>query len=551
MRVKLASRSLAACLGLAAAGAVTAADPAPTADALQAHMTFLADDLLAGRAAGTPGYDVAAAYVASVYRGLGLEPAGDGGGWFQAYDAVEARLVEGSGRLILDRGGEARALEYERDFLMGGDYLREASEVTAPASFVGFGVTAPELDHDDYGEIDVRGRIVAMFAGAPAAFPHDQRAYYSSTRVKLDNAVARGAVGALLFYTDEFLARNPWEDIVDAFEFPGMRWVAADGTVQGTWPALRGAAVLSPAGLDRLLENSGHRADELQAAAAEGRTGPFELPGTVTLARATTHRTIVDRNVAGLLPGSDPALKDEVIVITGHLDHIGLGPAVDGDAIYNGYYDNAAGIAVMLETARILASAATRPRRSVLFLAVGGEEKGLLGSDYFAENPTVPREALVANVNFDMPLFIYPVADVVAYGAEHSSLEVPTAAAARAVGFELTPDPIPEEVIFIRSDQFSLVRRGVPAVYLMPGMTSADPAIDGAQAFQDFLRHRYHKPTDEAGLPFHADSALRFVMMNVHLIRAIADEPARPAWHPGDFFGETFGRPDAAPAGSR
>jgi Zn-dependent M28 family amino/carboxypeptidase len=196
----------------------------------------------------------------------------------------------------------------------------------------------------------------------------------------------------------------------------------------------------------------------------------------------------------------------------------------------------------MLESARILAGAADPPRRSVLFLAVGGEERGLLGSDYFAENPTVDRDAMVANVNFDMPLFLYPLDDVVAFGAEHSTLAAPTAAAARAAGLTLSPDPMPEEVIFVRSDQFSLVRRGVPAVYLMPGFRSRDPAIDGTAIFQDFLRHDYHKPSDERGLPFDDDSALRFVTMNLHLIRAIADEPERPAWNPGDFFGETFGR---------
>jgi hypothetical protein len=533
----------------AVAGGPAAAEPAPDfpAAALRAHMEFLADDLLEGRAAGTPGYGVAAAYVASVFQAAGLEPAGAPTGderrWFQAYRLLEAQLVPGSARVTLTRDGRTETLAFETEFMAGGDFLRERSEVAAGVTFVGFGVTAPELGHDDYAGVDVRGRIVAMFSGAPASFPADQRAYYSSVRVKLENAVARGAVGVISFYTDEFLARNPWDDIVKAYAFPRMRWVAEDGAVQGTWPEIRGGVLLSPAGLERLLAGSGRTAAELQAEATDGTARAFELPGTVTLARSSTHRRLEDRNVAAVLPGADPALRDEYVVITGHLDHIGTGPEVDGDALYNGYYDNAAGIAVMLETARALARSPERPARSILFLAVGAEEKGLLGSDYFAANPTVPIDALVANVNFDMPLFIFPTADVVAYGAEHSSLAAPTARAAAAAGFEVSPDPIPEEVIFIRSDQYSLVRRGVPAVYLMPGLRSRNPDIDGAAAFRAFLAQRYHKPSDESGLPFDDDTASRFTAMNYHLVRLIANAPERPTWNDGDFFGELFGRP--------
>ena len=531
------------------AGSSATAEPEPDfpAAAIRAHMDFLADDLLEGRAAGTPGYDIAAAYVASVFQTLGLEPAGDADGdsrsWFQTYQLIESQLVPGSAEVTVTRDDGSESLTFETDFMARGDYLREQSEVTAGTTFVGFGVTAPELGHDDYAGVDVRGRIVAMFGGAPASFPADQRAFYSSGRVKMENAVARGAIGVISFYTDEFLARYPWETVVKSYAFPGMRWVAADGTVQATWPEIEGGVLLSPGGLERLLAGSGRTGAELQAEAAEGTPRAFELPGTVTLARSSTHRRLEDRNVAAILPGADPALRDEYVVITGHLDHIGVGPEVDGDTMYNGYYDNAAGIAIILETARALARSAERPARSILFLAVGAEEKGLLGSDYFAANPTVPIDALVANVNFDMPLFIFPTADVVAYGAEHSSLAAPTARAAAAAGFELSPDPMPEEVIFIRSDQFSLVRRGVPAVYLMPGMRSSDPAIDGAAAFRDFLTGRYHKPGDQSGLPFDDDTASRFTAMNYHLIRLIADAPERPTWNDGDFFGDRFGRP--------
>ena len=511
------------------------------AAALRGHMDFLSDDLLEGRGAGSRGYNIAAAYVATNFRRLGLEPAGDDGSFFQYYQLIESTLKPGTGEVAINRGGASEPLEFERDFMMGGSYLDERAEVTAPVTFVGFGITAPDFGHDDYRDVDVSGRIVAMFGGAPESFPPNQRAFYSSTREKMRNAVARGAVGALYVYTSDFLERNPWDRVVSSYAFPGMRWVAQDGTVQGTFPNIRASALLSPSGFASLLDGSGRTPADIEAQAQANEVGGLEVPGTVTIRRESIHRSLTDKNVAALLPGSDDALASEVVVITGHLDHIGIGPEVDGDAIYNGYYDNTAGIAIMLEVARALTASPQRPARSILFLAVGAEEKGLLGSDYFAETPSIGDRALVANVNLDMPLFIYPLADVVAYGSQHSSLATPTAVAAEAVGLRLAPDPIPEEVIFVRSDQYSLVRRGVPAVYLSAGFTSSDPDIDGAATFRAFLSKNYHQPSDESGLPFDELSARRFTAMNYLLVRAIADAPAAPSWNEGDFFGDKFG----------
>ena len=509
--------------------------------ALRGHMEFLSDDLLEGRAAGSRGYNIAAAYVATTFGRLGLEPAGGDGSFFQHYQLIESTLKPGTGEVAINRDGASKPLAFERDFMMGGSYLNERAEVTAPVSFVGFGITASELDHDDYRDVDVSGRIVAMFGGAPESFPPNQRAYYSSTREKMRNAVARGAVGVLYVYTSDFLERNPWDRVVSSYAFPGMRWVAQDGTVQGSFPEIRAAALLSPSGFASLLDGTGRTPAEVESQAQANEVGELEVPGTVTIRRESIHRSLTDKNVAALLPGSDATLASEVVVITGHLDHIGIGPEVDGDTIYNGYYDNTAGIAIMLEVARVLATSPQRPARSILFLAVGAEEKGLLGSDYFAQSPSIGDRSLVANVNLDMPLFIYPLADVVAYGSQHSSLEAPTAAAAEAVGLTLAPDPMPEEVIFVRSDQYSLVRRGVPAVYLSAGFTSSDPDIDGAAAFRAFLSTTYHQPGDASGLAFDDLSARRFTAMNYLLVRAIADAPAAPTWNEGDFFGEKFG----------
>ena len=258
------------------------------------------------------------------------------------------------------------------------------------------------------------------------------------------------------------------------------------------------------------------------------------------MSRRTSQEEITSPNGVGVIRGTDPELADEFVVFSAHLDGLGRGAPEDGDDIYNGAYDNAMGVALMIETARALAKAP--PRRSVLFLAVTGEERGLLGSDYFAHYPTVPSASLVANVNLDMPLFLYPLADLVAFGAEHSSLKAPVAAAAEAEGFLLTPDPLPEETLFVRSDQYSFVRKGVPAVFLVSGFNSADEALDGEELFRAHLTTHYHRPSDDLELPVDWDSALRFARTKARIGQLVGNDDLRPTWNEGDFFGEKFGR---------
>jgi Zn-dependent M28 family amino/carboxypeptidase len=247
-------------------------------------------------------------------------------------------------------------------------------------------------------------------------------------------------------------------------------------------------------------------------------------------------------NVVGLLEGSDPELRNEYVVFTAHLDHLGRGPAVDGDAIYNGALDNASGVAVMLEAARLLASTEPRPRRSILFVAVTGEENGLLGSGRFAQNPTVPKEQLVANVNMDMPVLLYPAAGLIAFGAEHSTLGEIARSAVEDEGLQLVPDPNPEEVFFVRSDQYSFVKEGIPALYLDDAPLSADPAVDANAVFKQHMVRDYHMPSDDMRLPIHWPSFAKLARVNARIGRSIADAAERPAWLPGDFFGEVFGK---------
>jgi Zn-dependent M28 family amino/carboxypeptidase len=321
-----------------------------------------------------------------------------------------------------------------------------------------------------------------------------------------------------------------------------MSWINLSGNLADYQEQIEGNSLFNVPTATELFAGSPITFEEALDAADAGRPMSTALGLQVTLSQQATHEEASSANVVGLLRGSDPVLAGEYIVYSAHLDHVGVGTPVNGDDIYNGYYDNAMGVALMLEAARAFAAMSVRPARSILFVAVTGEERGLLGSDYFAHYPTVPTEALIANVNLDMPLFLYPLADIVAFGAEHSSLESLIAPAIATENFLLTPDPIPEEVIFIRSDQYSFVRQGVPAVYLVPGFTSQDPAIDGTAAFREHLATHYHRPSDDDARPVHWDSALRFARANVRIGLQISATAERPVWNEGDFFGTRFAR---------
>ena len=537
------------------------AQPAPSPDldkalagirpeAIRGHMRFLADDLLEGRGAGTRGYDIAAEYVASQFEAAGLEPAGVNGTYFQPVPLRKSLAVEPECSLTLELPGKkTTTLKFGEHYVVRAESLvPDRSEVTAPVVFVGFGVTAPELGYDDYAGVDVKGKIVAMLSGAPEAFPHNQRAYYSSQRIKGENAVARGAIGIVGFSTPQDEARFPWWKMVQNVKLGGMRWVNDKGVPDEAFAQLRGVATLSKSGAEALFADSPKALEQVFAGAKEGRPQSFELPVRVTLKSVAQHTRVDSPNVAAVLRGADPKLRDEFVLYTAHLDHLGIGEPVKGDKINNGALDNASGIAAMIEAAKALSSLPRRPRRSLLFVAVTAEEKGLRGADYFAQHPTVPLKKIVADVNLDMFVMIYPVRDVVAYGAEHSSLGRVVEEAAKQVGFEVSPDPAPEETVFIRSDQFPFVRRGVPALFVTAGMKSGDPKIDGAKSHVEWRRNNYHAPQDDMSQPIDFDSGARFARLNVLIGWQIAEEEQAPRWNTGDFFGEKFGKDRMAPA---
>mgnify|MGYP001442030900 FL=1 len=511
-----------------------------TRQALVDHLAYLADDAREGRMAGQKGYDEAAQYVADQFAAMGVEPGADDG-YFQHVPLISYRIDEESTTLIAHRDGEDTELQYKEHYVMGGDKVREEALVRAEVVYVGFGVHAPDVGYSDYDGIDVEGKIVAMFGDAPSTLPSEERAFYSSGRTKTEEAVRRGAGGMISLRSrgiDEFF---PWERVkAQAGTRPGMAWVTLTGDPADYYPEILGGAAISTEVAQRLFEGTPITFDEARDAIESSTPASVPLGLEVTLGRKTTHEVITSPNVVGIVPGTDPELKNEYIVYTAHLDHNGIGTPVDGDAIYNGMYDNAMGTSLLMETARAFANSPAK--RSMVFIALTAEERGLLGSDYYAHYPTVPSDAIIANINLDMPLFLYPVADIIAFGAQHSSLEGTVGDAIVAEGFTLTPDPMPEENLFRRSDQYSFVRRGVPAVYLKPGFTSTNPSIDGKAIENEHRKHHYHMPSDDLSRPVDWDSAVRFARANARIGYAIANDGQRPTWNEGDFFGEKFGR---------
>jgi len=509
---------------------------------IEAHLRYLADDALRGRMTGTPEYDEAAAYVAKNFEDIGLMAGGEDGSWFQAVPMLARRIDVESAAVIFHQDGEEKSQRWKEDFVMGGDVVRDETDITAEVVFVGFGIHAPEMNYSDYDGIDVKGKIVAMFGGAPDTFPHNERAFFSSRLTKAEEAVARGAVGSIGLRSRTDQNRYSWERISEnAGVRPGMSWINLSGDAANYFPELQGSATINVPPAEELFSRAPISfADALDAADA-GRPLSTPLGTEVTLARKTAHESITSPNVIGILRGSDPDLADEYVVFTAHLDHVGIGVPKNGDDIYNGMYDNAMGSSILIETARAFATMPEPPKRSIIFIAVTGEERGLVGSDYYAHYPTVPGDSIVANVNLDMPLLLYPVADIIAFGAEHSSLQGVIDEAIAAEDFALTPDPMPEEVIFIRSDQYSFVKQGVPSVFLVPGFTSSDPNIEGEPIWRGFLKTYYHQPSDDMTRPIDWPSALRFARANVRIGYAVAEDAARPRWNEGDFFGDKFG----------
>ena len=524
---------------------------------IRAHIRFIADSLLQGRAPGTPGYEIAARYVATQLEGMGLDP-GVAGGWYQPVPLEKAVTDEAASSLTLTLNGKEQRLVDAKDYILntyfassaGQNGSRAESEVSVPLVFVGFGITAPDQKYDDYAGVDVKGKIVVRIYGAPSSFPSTERAHYSSDVVKAKIALAHGAVGTVDIGLPEDWNRYPWDWWVPQVQMGEMRWLDKAGVPHDVFPGLRGSAMLSEEGARKLFAGAPQTLDQVFAVARASKPQAFALPGSAYIRTVAVETMIQSSNIIAVLEGSDPALRGQYVVYTAHVDHLGICPAVNGDNVCHGALDNASGTATLLEIARAYASLPKAPRRSVLFAFVTGEEMGLLGSDYFAHFPTVPLNSIVANVNIDgAPGGYYPMKDVVALGAEHSTLGNEVVVAGKVLGYDLVADPMPEENSFIRSDQYSFVLEGVPAVSVEDGVHSTDPTIDGLEVQKKWLLTRYHTPLDNMDQPMDFRSMAKAAVLNFLIGYQVAQRDQPPTWNKGDFFGTVFGPRHAGTVG--
>jgi len=522
------------------------ADPTPQIrpEAIRAHLAFLSDDLLEGRGTSSRGHKLAVNYIRAQCGASGLRGAADGGGYFQKVPLVRTAVDEKETTLELKAGDGTKTLVYGTDFVILDTHRDTEGGTSGELAFVGYGVTAPEQGYDDYAGLDVKGKIVAMLAfEAPPSFPSAVRAYYAAPDVKRANAAAHNAVGVLCVSSPAEETRFPWPALLRElrFGYNSLRWLNADGRPGGLDDTLKIFGILNRSGAEALFAAEKYGLDEVFAAAEKGAPPRLALSRRATIKFRSCHEKVESDNVVAVLEGSDPVLKHEYVLFSTHVDHLGIGPAVDGDSIYNGAMDNAGGCAVLLEVARSFGTLRERPRRSVVFLFVTGEEAGLLGSDYFASHPTIPAGQIVANINFDGGTSLTPLSDVIAWGAEHSSLQAAVQHAASRTGFTVSPDPFPEEGFFARSDQFSFVKKGIPAIFVDVGVKSTQPGIDGLALLKQWLVTVYHSPKDDLTQPIQYETSARFVRFVFWLGYAIAADPERPHWNENDFFGRKFG----------
>lgn len=524
---------------------VTITDNSVEADAnkLRSHLRFLSHDLLQGRDTGSEGHEVASLYISAEFEKYGLKPAGDDGGYMQRIDFRQAYLDQDSPSLTLNGPDGEIALAYPNDYLASASAVYEQARVSGELVFAGYGIVAPELGHDDYQDLDVEGKIVVVLAGKPKSFPSEEGAHFGSTNQKKTHATNNGAIGFVTISTPTAEKVRPYQNLLNFLHTPKVRWLGKDGQPASVFPQLKNAAYFSQDAAAKLFTGAPSSLEDIYAMLEKDESPKgFALKVSMDLASDSVHKTISSPNVAGIIEGSDPQLKQEYVVYSAHSDHIGLAKTVKKDKINNGAMDNSTGTSVLLETARLFSEMEEKPKRSIVFVAVTGEEKGLLGSDYYAQNPTVGEGTMVANVNLDMPILTYEFADVIAFGANHSSLQSTVSEAAQKVDITLSPDPWPEQALFTRSDHYSFVKQGVPSVFLVPGLKSADPEVDGSAQFGKFLSTNYHKPGDDFSQPFNWDAATKFTEVNFHIGQTLANADERPSWNEGDFFGDTFAR---------
>ena len=543
-RSRMAAPVILSCLVLLLLLAAAAPGPEPAvrraldqvdARRIDADLRFLADDLLEGRGTGQPGGRLAAIYLETRMRLLGLHP-GAGDGYLQEVPLVGVETLPES-RVIITSGSETFTPERLADYVANTETQADRTEIDAPLVFAGYGTVAPEYGWNDFKDVDVRGAVLVLLANDPPSddpkhFGGRGLTYYGRWTCKFESAARAGAAGALLIHTDAS-AGYGWDVVRNSWgrERP---FVALDA---GSPAPLKIAAWITEGLGRRFLQASGQDLDRLRAAAARADFRPVRLEARLKASLASRVRPILTWNVLGVLPGSDPRLRDQFVVYTAHYDHLGKGNPEGDDDIYNGAADNASGVATMLEAGRVFGLLPAAPRRSLLFIACGAEEGGLRGSEYYVRHPTVPPGRIAANINLDgMPVWGEP-RDFTFLGADRSSLDAVVQEAARVLKFKPTADAHPEQGFFYRSDQFNFARAGVPAFSLEAGLDYiGKPAGWGEQKYEEYRAQRYHRPDDEYDPAFDLSGAVASARIAFYIGHRVAQTDLLPAWRKGDEF---------------
>ena len=492
------------------------------------HVEFLASDALQGRNTGTPGHKRAAEYVAEQFKKAGLEPAGTTG-YIQTVGFKTRQIDESHSSLSLTRDGKTIPLTLgeHANFSLRVD---PAASIEAPLVFVGHGLEIPEQQINDLDGLDLKGAVVVYINATPQTLPAALQAHFGSAVERWRMYRAAGAVGTISI-------ANPKNIDVPWARSTGQRLQAAMSLADPSlneYPGQQVAITMNPAYADLLFDGSGHTFDELVALDDQGKPVPhFALPARVSAQISVTRTQLDSQNVAGILLGTDPVRRSEFVVLSAHLDHLGVSTPIKGDAIYNGAMDNASGVAAILEVAARLHASGERPARSLIFVAVTAEEKGELGSRYFAARPTVPRSSIVADINTDMFLPLFPLRQLMVLGLDESDLGDDVRAVAASAHLEVQRDPEPQRNRFIRSDQYSFVRAGIPALAMKVGYEANTPQEVIAQKW---TAERYHAPSDDLAQPVDRESADAYVDVVRRLAVRVANRPDRPRWADSSFF---------------
>lgn len=524
--------------GMIEHGIVLADDGASVIDeaSIRGHVRFLADDLLEGRGPGSRGDELTQLYIATQFQTLGLQPAAENGKWLQPFPLVGVRTIAPPS-VVFKKDGKSVSLKSVEDFMSTIGKPAESTKLTdAEIVFVGYGIEAPEYNWDDYKDVDLNGKILLMMNNDPSSDPElfegRRRLYYGRWDYKYEIAARQGAAGAIIIHTTPS-AGYPWQVIQtswsgEEFELLGNKSKRLELKGWGTEQALRDVVKMSGFDLDELRE---------QAESRDFR--PVPLGTTLSVELEGVVRQQNTANVLGMLPGSDPELRDEVVIYMAHHDHLGMGVERDmrGDNIYNGAVDNATGVAALLTMAKAYSQMNPPPKRSILFAAVGGEEQGLLGSKFFAENPTLEPGKMAAVINMDGTNIIGRTHDVNVIGYGKSNLDKLVQAVAKTQKRIVTPDHFPDRGYYYRSDQFSLAKIGVPGVYLHSGIEAVGkPAGWGKQKLDEWVEKTYHQPSDEYSEDWNLTGAIEDTRLLYEVGKRVANQVEMPAWTEGDEF---------------